>query len=314
MAWKVGQYASRKIGQAVFPPGKQGQSTGCPGCTIAISRVEFVLRGENLPDYNIPIAETGWLWSYYLQTGPEHRAVASCENSSGTPTSAPAGMTLHRIDIPFVGVQCKDWSIGTVSYAILPAAKVLGGKPWQPYTGQGFDWEDNGWPGDSMTKQELQDAIRALIAADPDRYRQLIEWLRFRYDPRCNRDPSAAGTAVKVPVINAGEAYASYSSCLSSLGLTATRVAKSLLNADIARMPESVLTTSPGPGSSVSRGSSVSVTTNPAMSGTLLEAKNALVRDNPGANTDPEFAGRTAPLVAQECLKLAARSRTTANG
>jgi hypothetical protein len=127
-------------------------------------------------------------------------------------------------------------------------------------------------------------------------------------DIRCTAVP---GEPVPVPKRTTDETYASYAACLTALGLVPARVTKAHIDADMTKLPDTALSVSPAEGSSVPAGSTVTVTTNPALDGTLKAASDALIANNPdAANSDADFSSKTAPLVAQECLKLAAMSRT----
>ncbi len=154
------------------------------------------------------------------------------------------------------------------------------------------------------SSEELREAIRWILSQPnsglPPRARPIDP-----ADPRCN-----TGSSLRVPTPRSDESFASYAACLKELGLAPDRVAVSYADADISRHPETVLHISPPEGTSVAAGETVIVTTNPALTGTLRAATDALIRDNPSDASTVEFKRDVAPIVAQECLKLAARSRT----
>ena len=184
---------------------------------------------------------------------------------------------------------------------------------------------DNGSPEEpwfqpSPSLEEQLARIRALLGSDPlsDEVRGAINWVLSQpesglppkarpfdpLDPRCN----ATGSP-KRPAFKTDESYANYSTCLSKLGLTPARTTRSLSNADINKYPDGALSVTPAAGTSVPSGSTVTVTTNPAMSGTLKATTDALIRNNKSTHDTVAFRRDHAPLVAQECLRLAARTR-----
>lgn len=127
-------------------------------------------------------------------------------------------------------------------------------------------------------------------------------------EARCTAVP---GEPVKIPKRTPDETYGSYANCLTALGLVPARDTKAYINAEITKLPDTVLSVSPAEGTTVDPESTVTATTNPALDGTLKEAYDALIANNPDAvSSDADFTTKTAPLVAQECLKLAAMSRT----
>jgi hypothetical protein len=197
--------------------------------------------------------------------------------------------------------------------AVLPpdAVQTIG-----PYTGQTLTtltYPTGGWSGPPPFSTTVGPIGGAIDEDAPD---DLTIWLRFVHNPRCNANP-ATPDDIPVPEVKTDETGQAYINCVTTLGLTPTVIARPASDPDLNKPPGAILDVDPSPGSFIAPGDPITITINPPGTGgggAVDTATQAIIRENPNlADNNPEFSTKIAPMLAQECLKLATATQALAD-